>query len=246
MYNKNEKPLIKASVFYYDNDYNSYFYPNSILHILKKHNLDIPQKYYAGPMTQNRYANYNENFEDIFVESYIQKDVFEFDMSSGDIRKETNYWNFNWSYTFYKNSKLKKEKISFQPWNIISFSATHDWMKTSDNRENFINCFLEIIEVIKPIYGIIDDVDNKVGLLQKAGFSCVRLDTIQQIYWGNYWGKQYCEAINLDEEKMKQFPIANSETVGEGVFFSLTDNPLDYDTMESKRKRKEIKKYFDF
>ena len=78
MYNKNERPLIKASVFYYDNDYSSYFYPNSILHILKKHNLDIPQKYYAGPMTQNRYVNYNENFEDNFVESYIQKDVFEF------------------------------------------------------------------------------------------------------------------------------------------------------------------------
>ena len=103
MYSVFEKPQIKATIFYYDNEYSNDYYPIKIFDVLEKHNMSHPEKYYADSLTNNKYVLYNNNIKNIFVKSYVEKDVFGFDMSSGDTTSENGFWQFNWSYTFYKN-----------------------------------------------------------------------------------------------------------------------------------------------
>ena len=83
MYSYNERPQIKASIFYYDCDYYDY-YPCALFSILEKYNMSTPKKFYAGSLTKNKYINLNNNLKKTFIDSYTEKDIFEFDMSSGE------------------------------------------------------------------------------------------------------------------------------------------------------------------
>lgn len=245
MYNYNEKPLIRATLFYYDNEYCSEYYPKEILKILKNSPFADPKKYFAGLLTHNKFINTDEKFEEVFIKSYTQKDVFEIDITNGDINKEDLFWEIDWSYTFFKNSKLIRKNTFFKPWNIITISTSYEWVNLPGNIESLLQCLFKIIEVIRPVYGNIDDVNNKVELLEEAGYSCVNIDTIQQIYWGNYFGSELSQKINLNDDVFAQLPVSYGRRIADGFYFSLTNNPLIFKSKEIFKLRKEIKKMFN-
>ena len=239
MYNTEEKPLVKASLFYYDNDYLNEWYPNAVFCVLEKYGLTMPAKYYAGKLTNNRFVLFDRSFKDIFTKAYIERNVFQFSMRSNDLRKSEDVWLFDWNYTFYKG-KVFNRNTSFKPWNIISIAETHYRLRNENIRNSFIMCFKELLATVQPFYGNVDDVDNKVNLLQGAGLSCFRPSDTQPIYWGNYLGKEYCNSTGY--ENLLSLPCAQVERIGDGVYFSLTSSVLEYNSLECRINREIIQK----
>ncbi len=237
MYSKYEKPMITASIFYYDYNYESTT-AIRVLDILEAHGFFPPEKINADKLTKNRFKPYDENTKNIFIRSYSEKDVYCVNMASGNMACVEEFWQFLWSYTFYKDSKLKGT-YSFKPWNVLTLQSTYGRLKSTENYNNFISCFKAIIQEINPFCAVIDDLANKVHLLEQTGEQHFVADHIQQIYWGNYFGKEYCRSLDIEHLSL---PCKNMEKIGEGIFFTLTDNVFDYDSPNCKTNRKSIRK----
>lgn len=239
MYLKGETPVIKASIFYYDADY----YEETaagVFKVLEKYNMHLPQKLHAGKLTDSEYVKVAGSVEDLFVQAYCEKDVLGVDMLGGD-EETSDYWRVEWSFTFYKLSKLDVQP-AFMPWNVISLYSTYERLRDQETYSNYFACFKELISVLKPFYASIDDVDNKVKLAKKAHIDKFTPDRIQQIYWGNYWGEKLCHNTTADE--LRNLPVKDFEVIENGVLFFLTDNVFGFDSSECKRSRRKVKKYF--
>ncbi|MDD6260105.1 MAG: hypothetical protein PUA74_03315 [Clostridiales bacterium] len=239
MYSKYETPLMKASLFYYDSVY-SQETSKQVLDILLKYGFFPPLKIYAASMTKNNYISADEDTGDLFVRSYSEKDILEIDMSSGDSRKVHEYWKANWGLTFLKNSHRTIKQPKTIPWNIFSLYSTYGLLKESEFYENYFNCIFDLIAALKPFFAAVDDVDNRVRLMSKEEHFVP--DRIQQIYWGNYWGKNFCEKYGIDETE--DIPTQNVRKIGDGFWFSLTDSAFEFNATECKIKRKIIRDRF--
>ena len=241
MYSEYEKPIIICSIFYYDREYKKDT-AAQVLHILTKYGMFPPEKFYAGKLTENRFVYAGKQARDILIQGYSEKDVLELDMSSGNSRKVTDYWRVQWGLTFYKNSRLAVEPV-FLPWNVLSIHSTHGRLKDSKLYSDFFGCMKELIALLEPFYVSVDDVNNKVNLMDRAKEAHFVPDRIQEIFWGNYFGKDHCSRYGLDN--LKRLPSKHIEVIGDGIFFSLTDSVLEYDSKECKNGRKKIKQYLE-
>ena len=241
MYSKYEKPIINCSIFYYDKEYKKCT-AEQVFDILTKYGMFPPEKFYAGKLTKNRFVSSGERTKDILIQGYSEKNVLELDMASGNSRKVEDYWRVDWFLTFYKNSKLAVKPV-FEPWNILSIHSTHGRLNDSKIYADFFGCAKELIALLGPFYASIDDVNNKVMLMDRARESHFVPDRIQEIYWGNYFGEYHCNHYGID--KMKRVPAKNVEAIGNGVFFTLTDHVLEFDSRECNATRRIIKKSLD-
>lgn len=239
MYSEYEKPIIKCTIFYYDTDYKKST-AEQIFEILEKYNMFPPEKFYAGKLTRNRFIYANEQTKDVMVQAYAEKNVLGIAMASGNSRKVEEYWSVDWSLTFYKNSKLAVEP-TFMPWNVLSIESTHGRLQDPAVYRDFFLCMKDLIKLIHPFYARVDDVDNAVTLMDRTKERRFVPDYIQQIYWGNYFGSMHCNHYGMD--KIEKIPASNVEKIGDGVFFSLTDHVLEYNTRECKQARRRVEKY---
>ena len=242
MYSKVEKPTLSATIYYYDIEYNQETAYN-VLEILKKYNMYLPEKIYADKLTKGKFVSVENGIDNLFIQAYSEKDVFEVDMASGDSRKVDDYWRVDWSFTYYKNRKLVGA-CSLMPWNNLTVQSTYGRLQNHTNYDEFISCVKELIVVLDPFYASIDDVNNKVELLSKAGEAHFVPERVQEIFWGNYFGKIHCD--NFGIEKMLEIPTEEMERIGEGVFFTLTKSALDFGTKEAIEARKKVKQILKF
>ena len=240
MYSKYEKPIIKASIFYYDIEY-SRDTAIKVLQILEKYNMYPPEKICADLLTNNKFICASEQTKDLFVQAYSEKGVLGVDMASGNSRKVADYWRVNWGFTFYKEKKLAVKNPKFMPWNVLSIHSTHGRLNDNDIYLDYLNCVKELIVILNPFYASIDDIDNKVKLLNQTREPHFVPNSIQQIYWGNYFGEQQCLQYGLDKIGNNEMGIV--EKIGKGILILLTDHVLEYDSKECKQNRNKIKSY---
>lgn len=232
-----EKPLIDATIYYYDIEYKRET-AQKVLDILKRHNLFPPEKICLGPLTRNKYLFASDQTEKQFVDAYAEKDVFLIDMASAPFAKPGNLWEVHWTLTYCKGSDYDGTG-KFMPWNILTISSTHGRMHDPLNYEQFFSAAKELIELLDPFYANIDDVSNSVKLMRKSCEKHFSPDHVQQIYWGNYFGKQFCE--NIGREKIMNIPVTHIEPIGQGIYFTLTNSVFDFSSRECDIFRKAIK-----
>lgn len=238
-YSNYEKAQMCGSLFYYDSEYNSDL-AYEVFSVLEKHKFFPPKKVYADLLTKRKFVNYSPDMRSLLVKAYSEKNVFGIDMATGNNTSENDYWRLTWDFTFYKNEKLCVTP-QFMPWNVLSLYSTHGLLEDEGIYRNYLSCLLELITVIDPFYMKIDDVSNSVDLLAKIKQTHFTPGCVQQIYWGNYFGPQYCSKYNVFASNV--IPAYKSESVGNGIFFTLSDNLLDFSSDECITRRKEILKY---
>lgn len=237
MYSKKETPLIRASILYYDRDYDADL-SKAVLEILEKHGYFPPEKICADKLTKEQAIPPDSRTREIFIKAYAEKDVLGITMSSGDIKSNADYWMMLWAFTFYKNSKLAVEAPKFNPWNVLTLYSTYDRLDNASKQADYVCCVKELIQAINPFYANIDDTANSVSLLRKTTEKTFIPDRVQQIYWGNYFGEKFCEQYGHDS--ILNLPAKNIEPIGSGCMFFLSDDILDFSSRECKKRRRLI------
>lgn len=232
-----EKPLISATLYYYDNEYTNET-AEMVLAILKRYGFFPPHKIHAGKLTRNRFVAANEQTGELFVRAYHEKDIFGIDMASGDCKSSIDYWRIDWGFTYYKNSQLVGS-CSLMPWNTFTMQSTYGRLQNRDVSGDFVLCFKELIKTLNPFYASIDDLQNKIALMGRAQEPHFIPNKIQCIYWGNYLGYMYYPESKI--QSIMSLPICGTEIVGEGVFFALSDSLLDNRGIRVENLRRQIK-----
>ena len=86
----------------------------------------------------------------------------------------------------------------------------------------------------------IDDIANARMLRHRTGARGYSSKYIQQIYWGNYIGQHLLSDIRL--KKLRKMNLPYYQETGDGVFFALTENALDFDSKACKVQRRKIRR----
>lgn len=236
MYGKNETPIIRSSLFYYDDTYPAAL-GAGVRDILAAHGFFPPDRLYADRLTGEEYRRFTPEMADLFPRGYSEKGVFSISMASADSAVAAEYWKFDWNFTFHKSETLAVTP-KFRPWNVLSLDSTYGRLRDPAAYEAYFACLRELIELIRPFYGRTEDVANAVRLLNAAGEPHFKPDHIQQIYWGNYFGPAHCSTYGKDD--LLRLPACTSE-LADGVFFTLTDSVLDQPLWKCGMARRKIK-----
>ena len=240
MYAEYETPIFNISIFHYDTEYDIST-AETVFETLDKYGMGDAEKIFAGRLTKNRYIPAKSITKSIFTKAYAEKNVIDIGMANGDGRKITEFWKVDWRLTYYKESKKDDLKSTFIPWNVLSICSTYGRLREKSTYDAYMSCALELIQKLDPFYAKIDDVDNCVGLMDKAREKHFVPDKIQCIYWGNYFGKQYCDKFK--EDYIANIPAYSVKKIGDGVFFTLSESIFDFNSPGTKAMRRKLKKY---
>ena len=236
MYTNSEIPIFRASICYYDSSYREETAEN-VLCVLEKYHYFPPQWFHAGILTHNRFTKYTDTQRKLIPLAYSKKDIMGLDLTNGSRQKTELYWNLGWRFTFHKNSKLKITPV-FKPWNVISLDIAHSRIVLPEMQACFLNCAKELISTVQAFYADIDDVDNSVNLRAAAKIDHFSPNETPAIYWGNYWGNDYIASNHLSTTSILSLPT--SRVTGDGLYFTLSNDILDYSSAEICKKRKVI------
>lgn len=237
MYSKDEKPIIRASIFYFDEMYDALL-GSQVRDILHKHGFFPPDKMYADKLTRGRFKKYSPVMYDLFPLAYAQKEIFGISMASGDSKLVEEFWKFDWNFTFYKNKKLAVVP-KFRPWNVLSLDTTYGRMSNDNLYEQFFLCVRELIELLHPFYARIDDVANINRLEDAVHNEQFRPENIRQVFWGNYFDTTFYPELIFDG--IANVLDGNVHQVTGGIFFTLTDNVFDATTLRCDALRESVK-----
>lgn len=236
MYGKNETPIIRASLYYYDDIYPAAL-GTGVREILEQYGFSPPDRLYADRLTGGEYQHFEPEMADLFPRGYSEKGIFSISMASADSAKATEYWKFDWNFTFHKSETLAVTP-TFRPWNVLFLDTTYGRLRDTAAYEAYFACLRELIELIRPFYGKIDDVANANRLLNAAREPHFKPDHIQQIFWGNYFGPEFCGRFG--KEKLLHLP-AHAAELADGVYFTLTDSVFDAPSLKCALPRRKIK-----
>lgn len=237
-----EKPEIKLTVFYYDNEYSDASIAEKVLANLEKYGFFPPEKMYIDRMTKGRYLKYKPEMRDMFVEAYCKSGVMSIGMADGNSRKVEDLWEFDWNFTFYKTLMLENRPHTgtVKPWNTLSLRMTYGRFKDPAIYANYFSFAKAVICDIDPVFARIDDIAYGLYLRDRLGLDFMTLDHAQQIYWGNYFGSDWCKKYGISDGV--DIPAYTVEKLGNGVFFTLSDNVLDFASAECDARRARIRK----
>ena len=238
MYTNSEIPIFRASICYYDSSYREETAEN-VLCVLEKYHFFPSQWIHAGILTHNRFIKYTDAQRELIPVAYSKKDIMGLDLTNGSRQNTELYWNLGWHFTFHKNSKLKIAPV-FKPWNVISLDISHSRIVLPEMQACFLNCAKELINIVQAFYADIDDVDNSVNLRAAAKIDHFSPNEPPAIYWGNYWGNDYITSNHLSNTSILLLPT--SRIIGDGIYFTLSNNIFDYSSVEIRKKRKIIQK----
>lgn len=243
-YEEYERPEISFALFYYDEDYERST-SEKVLNSLEKYGFFPPEKIYIDRMTRGRFVYYKPHMREMFIEAYSKPGVCNMSMADGDSRKVEELWKFDWGFTFIKTKMLTKEprRGTLKPWNVLTLSMTYGRFRDPEIYSNFFSFAKSVITDIDPFYARLDDIANGLDVFHSVNEDCFEPGRIQQIYWGNYLGSDYCEKYNVGDGS--GIPAYSVEKLGNGVFFTLSDNVLDFASEECVRRREMLRKHFD-
>lgn len=237
MYQAFEKPTFSATIAYYDNDY-FVSTSQSVLNVLESNNLFPPALIKLDKLTRGRFVKYKPSLRQLFVDAYATKDVLTISWETDDSSKSSNYCSFLWGLTFHKFSEHPVKNSSFKPWNVLSISATYDWLANLDNYNRFMSSVKDLVPVLLPFCIDIDDTAHANRLLHMVNEPHFKADYIQQIYWGNYLGEHLKDQVDLT--RLYQLPVFQLEETERGIFFTLCDSIFDFDSENCEKLRKQI------
>ena len=179
----------------------------------------------------------------MFIEAYCKPGVSNIGMADGNSRKVEQLWEFAWDFTFYKTLMLEKREHTgtFKPWNRLALSMTYGRFENPQIYSNFFSFVKAVIEDVDPACALVDDIAYSLHLSDVIGAKTFTAEHVQQIYWGNYFGADWCRQCGIEDGK--DIPAYSVEKIGSGVFFTLSDNVLDFDSVECDARRARIRKY---
>ena len=238
MYTEPEIPIFRASICYYDSSYREET-AEKVLSVLEKYRFFPAEWFHADQLTHDRLIRYTDDQRGLIPSAYSKKDIMGLVLTSGSRQDTEMYWKVGWNFTFYKNSRLGFTPV-FKPWNVISLDISHDRILLPGMQTCFLNCAEELIGTVHAFYADIDDVDNSVSLRAAARIDRFSPDEKPAVYWGNYWGSDYIAANHLPGAAILSLPTGKA--IDDGVYFTLSDNILDYSSAEVRKIRRRIQK----
>ena len=249
MYADYETPMIRASVFYYDKIYTEET-AEAVVDCLTRNSLFPPQRIRATHIkpSKDRYTKAQAEMADFLKTAHTEKDVLVISWKNVDSVRRKEYLDVSWTLTYFKLSEIVGPG-TFEAWNVLSFNATYGWINKEHNRLNLFNCIHELVPILHPFNIQIDDLANSVDLVGIVDYGPHLKGTAppepgprhlhtSPIYWGNYWGSDICNLY--DVSKLSELPVKNLKELNGGVFFTLTDHVMEFDTSECKMVRSMI------
>ena len=243
MYAECEKPQIVASILYYDEVYDSCC-AEKVLHCFEANNMFFPDRINLGRLTKNRFKEYTPAMRELFIRAYSEKGVLALTWEHKDNRMHKDYFMGHWTLTFYKNKQVVETPV-FRPWNVLSLYVTYDWIEDKNNCDRFLRCVRQLIPILHPFCVEIDDVSNLVSIHRTGKRESLlkpRHLHKPNICWGNYWGSDVCNRVDIT--RLSNLSLNTFEEIEGGVFFTLSNNVLQFNTSECVKNRKRIKKAF--
>ena len=100
--------------------------------------------------------------------------------------------------------------------------------------------FFKLIKIYDPIYGLLDDDDKAFDLMETED-SYRPNEYIQSLFWGNYYGKGYCNCKGVKSLIASDF--CESIKMDDGYFVKLSENCDEYNSSLVNQRRKKLFKY---
>ena len=127
------------------------------------------------------------------------------------------------------------------PWNTLTIQSTYGRLYNEANAMNYLNCIKELIAFLSPFYASVDELKTKVELMGKTPEQHFVSDKVQEIFWGNFWGEEFCK--RYDANGILESTECHIETIGNGIFFTLSESMHDSQTHKIDTYRRIIKKH---
>lgn len=178
--------------------------------------------------------------KDFLVDNYLNSNVSFLAMSRyyrfNDIEEG---WSFSWMLPLNRSKLVLSQSphIADNPSvNIINFSTGYYLFNDKEKKNSFIKIFEDLIILLDPIYAKCDDAAS--GVYQAEAIKEFNRNFVQTIAWANYFRQEVCEDIGFDI--LENLPVAHKERLGNGFYFSLTDDLLDAKDNPDFKLRREI------
>ena len=240
MYNANEIPKIDGSLFYYGYECPD-FAPEKLLNILQSYGF-FPSDYIRSPLlTNGRLRKMNDKFFLCIKNTFEDPNGEYLELIGAKSVPSDSYWEISWHPIEYSADGTVDRR-----WSIFSMKATYDLMEDSDFCQKFLNCYQELITVLHPFYGTIEDIDFRVRLSTNYHGSVVPMTygKIRYVCWGNYFGSSYCKSYGLQRRFLKLRDKKHApyimKDIADGVFIMLTSSPIEYDSEECWKRRMKL------
>lgn len=132
-------------------------------------------------------------------------------------------------------------------WIRIQIVCSYDLLNNSEQREKLSKCVFAMIEHIRPVYATADDMQTEMTIRSdiRGQLGVIHMNeymNVNSISWGNYFGSEYCRKYGLNERT--DIP-AKKISVGDGIFFMMTDSPFDYDSEQCLENRRKTARFFN-
>ena len=236
MYESYETPEIQASIFYYEPEYTPTT-PKRVFEILKQSAVFASLHMGLDPLTNECMRENTPDTQELFVKAYTESDALTLEWENEESQETKEYIYFRWDPGFQKRSQ--KMESNHTSWSIITFTITYSLLKDLEWQKHFMECVRALSHEVGAFFTKIEDMANGVELLERIGIQRYEFTYIQQIYWGNYIGQHLLSEIRLD--KLRKMDLPYYQETDEGVFFTLTDNVLDFNSKKCEAQRRRIR-----
>lgn len=248
-YDANEQPMVSAIIYYYDEQTStSVEFVRKFLYVLEESGYDAITNIELGKQ------HLVEGVLKGHIVQYCKKDLLPLDLEKELFKwandGEITYISFvykekgrgMWDVTWHKNCKMPDGAyISDYTFNYLTLESSYERLKTKDAQRKYVDLFCELSDLFAAFYGRVEDVATAVELLDRTKEKVFNPRRIQTIYWGNYLGGRYRQAI--EELKNEKTPFDVNRVTERGVFLAVSDDLLDSKDKPDIRKRNRLFKY---
>lgn len=141
----------------------------------------------------------------------------------------------------YASSFCEPEYYGTCHFNVLSFTIKESAIKKNViSSQTLEKIFLQAIDIYNPIYGFLDDSD-KADSLMESEESYKPHEYIQCLFWGNYYGKEYCSCKGI--KKVVAADECISAELRNGCFVKLSEKCTDYNSPFVNKRRKKLKEH---
>lgn len=140
--------------------------------------------------------------------------------------------------------KTVGKMVECDSFNVISLGIETDLLIESPALQRlYLDSIKSMIEQFDPVFAAVDDIAVASDMLRRAGeLTCYALDRIQTVYWGNYFGKEYCNAYGVD--KLLSIPCFLSKPLANGVWLQINDSLCKTSWESTSEERRRIAQAF--
>lgn len=125
--------------------------------------------------------------------------------------------------------------------NVVSLEIKEAILnKKNISSQTLENIFVKIVDIYDPIYGIFDNSDIIFDLMESEE-TYKPNEYIQSLFWGNYYGKEYCTCKGI--KKLISSDLCISNKLKSGYFIKLSEFCDDYNSCVVNEKRNKLIKY---